>query len=262
VANLKLNAFPNGWAGAFAAIPFAVWFFLGIEGVANVAEETVNPQRDITKGFGSAIITLVVLCVITFAACVGVAGWEAIVFKNATGETSDSPLPLAMSKVVGDNSFLFHMLITVGLFGLVASFHGLILASGRSTFEFGRVGYAPKQLGEVSKKFRTPANALLLNMLLGIAALLTGKTAEIITVSVFGAITLYIIAMISLFVLRKKEPELHRPFHVPFYPVSPALALIIAVVSIVAMTYYNLHLALIYFGVLILSFVIFKIVKR
>jgi ethanolamine permease len=167
-----------------------------------------------------------------------------------------------MGRIVGDNSFLFHMLITIGLFGLVASFHGLILASGRSTFEFGRVGYAPKKLGEVNRKFQTPANALALNMLIGIGALLTGKTGEIITVSVFGALTLYIIAMISLIALRKKEPELHRPFHVPLYPVSPALALIIAVISIIAMTYYNHKLALIYFGILALSYIIFKIVKR
>src|SRR6476619_2289889 len=58
------NAFPNRWSGVFAAIPFAIWFFLGIEGVANVAEETINPQRDILKGFGWAILTLVVLCIL------------------------------------------------------------------------------------------------------------------------------------------------------------------------------------------------------
>ena len=258
-ANLKLNALPHGWAGAFAAIPFAVWFFLGIEGVANVAEETINPQRDITRGFGSAIITLIILCVLTFIACVGVGGWEAIVFKNAAGETSDSPLPLAMGQVVGDNSLLFHMLITIGLFGLVASFHGLILASGRSTFEFGRVGYAPARLGKVNEKFKTPANALLLNMLLGIGALLTGKTAEIITVSVFGAITLYIIAMISVMVLRKKEPNLERPFKVPLYPLSPIIALVIAAVALVAMTYYNFQLAIIYFAVIAVAFVFYKL---
>jgi ethanolamine permease len=61
VANLKLDAFPNGWKGVFACIPFAIWFFLGIEGVANVAEETINPQRTILKGFGWAIVTLVIL---------------------------------------------------------------------------------------------------------------------------------------------------------------------------------------------------------
>ena len=262
LANLTRNALPNGWAGMFAAVPFAVWIFLGIEGVANVAEESVNPQKDISKGFGSAILTLIGLCALTLVAAVGVSGWENIVYKTGTTETSDSPLPLAMAKIVGDHSFLFHMLITIGLFGLIASFHGLILAGGRSTFEFGRVGFAPQILGKVNGTFKTPANALLINTLIGIIALLTGKTDQIIILSVFGALTLYIVAMISLFVLRNKEPEMNRPFKVPFYPLSPFLALVIATFSIIVMTYYNFKLALIYFGLLLVSFLIFKILKR
>jgi len=79
VKNLAINAFPHGFGGAFAAIPFAIWFFLAIEGVANVAEETINPQRNILIGFGSAILTLVVLAVLTFGASVGVGGWESVV---------------------------------------------------------------------------------------------------------------------------------------------------------------------------------------
>jgi ethanolamine permease len=47
--NFTKNASINGWTGIFAAIPFAIWFFLGIEGLANVAEETLNPQKDITS---------------------------------------------------------------------------------------------------------------------------------------------------------------------------------------------------------------------
>jgi ethanolamine permease len=260
--SLTHNALPNGWAGIFAAVPFAVWIFLGIEGVANVAEESVNPQKDISKGFGSAILTLIGLCALTLVAAVGVSGWEAIVYKTGSTETSDSPLPLAMAKIVGEHSFLFHMLITIGLFGLIASFHGLILAGGRSTFEFGRVGFAPQILGKVNGTFKTPANALLINTIIGIIALLTGKTDQIIILSVFGALTLYIIAMVSLFVLRKKEPGMNRPFSVPFYPVSPFLALVIATFSIIVMTYYNFNLALIYFGLLIVAFLVFKIVKR
>ncbi|HXH19836.1 MAG TPA: ethanolamine permease [Chitinophagales bacterium] len=256
-SNLKLNAYPHGFSGAFAAIPFAIWFFLAIEGVANVAEETINPQRNVLIGFGSAIATLVVLCVLTFAAAVGVAGWEAIVFPSPGAEPSDSPLPLALGKVVGANHFLYHLLITVGLFGLIASFHGIILAAGRSTFEFGRMGYIPEALGKVHKRFKTPAAALLVNMGIGIVALLTGKTGEIITISVFGALTLYIISMISLFVLRKKEPQLERPFRVPMYPLFPAAALIISTFSLVAMTIYNLKLAVVYFGLLGLSFLFF-----
>ena len=257
IKNLQHNAFPNGWEGVFAAIPFAIWFFLAIEGVANAAEEAINPQRTILIGFGSAIFTLVVLCILTFISSVGVAGWEAIVYKP-DGTTSDSPLPLALSEIVGGNNILYHLLITIGLFGLIASFHGIILAAGRSSFEFGRIKMAPAFLGKIHPRFQTPSNALLINMIIGIVALLTGKTAEIITISVFGALTLYIISMVSLLQLRKKEPNLERPFKVPMYPLFPIIALIIAIVSLIAMTIYNLKLALVYFLLMSICFAAFK----
>ena len=258
--NLQQNALPNGWQGIFAAIPFAIWFFLAIEGVANVAEEAKNPQRTILFGFGSAIITLVILCVLTFISSVGVAGWEAVVYKS-DGSASDSPLPLALAHIVGNNNLLYHLLIAIGLFGLVASFHGIILAAGRSSFEFGRVKFAPAFLGKIHRRFRTPSNALLVNMAIGIIALLTGKTAEIITISVFGALTLYIVSMIALLRLRKKEPQLDRPFKVPMYPAFPVIALVIAVASFVAMTIYNPKLALIYFLLIGICYGCFKLFK-
>jgi len=261
IKNLQQNAFPHGWQGVFAAIPFAIWFFLAIEGVANVAEEAINPQKTILIGFGSAILTLVILCILTFISSVGVAGWEAVVYKP-DGSTSDSPLPLALSKIVGGNNILYHLLITIGLFGLIASFHGIILAAGRSSFEFGRVKMAPAFLGKIHSRFQTPANALLMNMIIGVIALFTGKTAEIITISVFGALTLYIVSMIVLLQLRKKEPGLQRPFKVPMYPVFPVVALTIAVASLVAMTIYNLKLALVYFLLMGLCFVAFKIFQE
>lgn len=259
--NLQHNAFPHGWAGAFAATPFAIWFFLAIEGVANVAEEAIHPQRTMLLGFGSAIATLVVLCILVFISSVGVAGWEAIVYKT-DGSTSDSPLPLALSHVVGSDNMMYHLLITIGLFGLIASFHGIILAAGRATFEFGRVRFAPPFLATIHPRFQTPSNALLVNMVIGIIALLTGKTAEIITISVFGALTLYIVSMIALLRLRKKEPQLERPFKVPMYPLFPVAALFIAAFSFVAMTVYNFKLAVIYFLILGIGFIAFKLFAK
>ena len=258
IENLKLNALPNGYTGIFAAVPFAIWFFLGIEGVANVAEETISPQKTITRGFGFAILTLVVLCMLTFAGSAGVAGWEAIVYK-ADGTSSDSPLPLALGRVMGENNAFYHLLITVGLFGLVASFHGLILAAGRASFEFGKDGCAPAFIGQINSRFKTPANALLTNMGIGIIALFSGKTSEIITISVFGALTLYIISMVSVIKLRKTEPTLHRPFKVPLFPLFPLIALTIAGIALLAMIWYNQILALIYTSILLLSFTFYKI---
>lgn len=259
--NIQQNTFPHGWQGILAAIPFAIWFFLGIEGVANTAEEVVRPQTTLLLGFGSAILTLVILCVLIFFSSIGVNGWEAVVYK-ADGTTSDSPLPLALAHITGNNHLLYHLLITIGLFGLIASFHGLILSAGRSTYEFGKVKFAPSFLGKIHPGFKTPSNALLINMALGIIALVSGKTAEIITLSVFGALTLYIISMVSVLRLRQTEPGLERPFRVPLYPFFPITALVIAVVSIVAMAIYNFKLALFYILLMVISFGFFKLLKN
>lgn len=258
-SNLAINALPHGWGGAFAAIPFAIWFFLAIEGVANVAEETVNPQRNIVIGFGSAIITLVILCILTFAAAVGVAGWEAIVFPAGDTIASDKPLPLALSRVVGEGHFLYTILIGVGLFGLVASFHGIILAAGRAVLEMGRQHYVHPFVGKVSARTGTPINALVINMIIGIVAIFTGRTAEIITIAVFGALTLYVVSMFSLFRLRRAQPNLERPFRVPLYPFVPALALVISIVALAAVTWFNPLLAGIYALLLLLAWTWFKL---
>ena len=257
VSNLSINAFPNGYAGIFASVPFAIWFFLAIEGVANLAEETIHPQKNVRIGLSWAIATLVILCILTFGSAVGVNGWETIVYSS-TGETSDSPLPLALAQVAGNSGWMYHLLVSIGLLGLVASFHGIILAAGRATFEFGRVGYAPKALGKVHPRFKTPAYALVINMFIGMIALLTGKTGEIITIACFGAITLYIISMISLFALRKNAPQLPRPYRVPFYPWFPMIALITASIALIAMCVYNSILALIYFAMLAAAYIGFQ----
>ncbi|MFT4854788.1 MAG: ethanolamine permease [Algoriphagus sp.] len=260
--NLTTNALPNGWGGAFAAIPFAIWFFLAIEGVANVAEEAKNPQRNILIGFGSAILTLVILCILTFTSAVGVDGWETIVYPPGSTEPSDSPLPLALAKIVGESNILYHLLITVGLFGLVASFHGIILAAGRSTLELGRERYVTPFVGKVNAKTKTPINALIVNMGIGILALLTGKTGEIITIACFGALTLYIVSMIAFFALRKNHPDLERPFRVPLFPYFPAIALVIAIIAMVAMSIYNLELMLIFWGLVAFGYVSFRWYQR
>lgn len=258
--NLTRNPLPHGFAGIFAAIPFAIWFFLGVEGVANLAEETQNPTRTMSVGFLSALFTLIALCLLTFAGSVGAGGWESVIYQM-DGTTSDSPLPMAMKQVNGDDNVFYNILVIVGLFGLVASFNGLMLAAGRTSYEFGKTVIRSSYLGKVHPKFKTPANALIVNMVIGLLALFTGRTAEVITISVFGALTLYCISMVSLMVLRKKEPSLERPFRVPLYPIFPIIALVIALIALGAVAVYNLTLCSFYLLIIGVCFGIFKLRK-
>ena len=259
--NLSRNALPHGVQGIFAAVPFAIWFFLGIEGVANLAEETRDPRRTMSVGFLSALFTLIAVCLLTFTSAVGIGGWEAIVYRP-DGVTSDSPLPLAMQQVSGTESWPYQLLIIVGLFGLMASFNGLMLAAGRSCFEFGRNKVGSAFLGKIHPRFKTPANALGVNMCIGILALFTGRTAEVITISVFGALTLYCISMLSVITLRRKEPGLERPFRVPLYPYFPIIAFGIALTALLAVAIYNFALCALYLLIIGVCFGIFKLRKK
>lgn len=258
--NLSRNPLPHGISGVFAAIPFGVWFFLGIEGIANLAEETVNPNRTMSRGFLAALFTLILLCFTTFCGSVGAGGWEAVVLQP-DGTTSDAPLPMAWSLLRGATGGAYGLLIVFGLFGLVASFHGLMLAAGRSTLEFSRINFPKSSTAKIHSRTQTPVRALLLNSALGLLALFTGKTGEIITLSVFGALSLYILSMISVLVLRRVEPELPRPFRAPFFPLFPITALLIAALAIVALAVYNPGVAIVFVLIIAGCFGIFRIRK-
>jgi ethanolamine permease len=238
-ANFQKESLPNGWAGIFPCLPFAIWFYLAIEGIANAAEETRDPQRNVAIGFSASMITLVILAIGVFFLACGIDGWRAIVFEPGSSTPSDAPLPLALALVVSKTSIWYSLLLGVGLLGLVASFHGIILVAGRATMELGRSQLIPSFLGQVNSKTSTPVAALLFNLVIGIIAILSGKTGEIITLACLGAVSLYMISMIALFRLRKTEPDLIRPFKAVAYPLFPALALVIASISLVAIAYYN-----------------------
>jgi len=82
-------------------------------------------------------------------------------------------------------------------------------------------------------------------------------TANIVTMSVFGAITMYIVSMASLFRLRRSEPALMRPYRTPAYPLFPAIALAAAVVCLLTMVYYNAVIAALFVVLGVLGYVYF-----
>jgi ethanolamine permease len=246
------NFLKGGWAGQdhfslaaipgmFAAIPFAIWFFLAIEGVAMAAEEAKDPKRSIPIAYIAGIITLVLLAMGVMVFAGGAGDWSKLSNIN-------DPLPQAMKAIVGANSNWLHMLVWLGLFGLIASFHGIILGYSRQIYALAREAYLPPYFAKIHPRFKTPHRAIVAGGVVGIAAIYSDElikiggqtlTANIVTMSVFGAITMYILSMLSLFKLRRTEPGMARPFRAPFYPVFPAFALIGAIVCMATMIYYN-----------------------
>ena len=252
--NFMQDNMPFGYAGIFAAIPFAVWFYLGIEGVAMVAEEVKDPQRNIPKGYIAGIATLVVLALAVMIFSGGIGDWKSL-------STIDYPLPASIAMVLGKTNSWTKIFAGIGLFGLIASFHSLIIGYSRQIFALSRDGFLPAILSRINTKFQTPHWALIAGMFVGLISLFTGTTDKVIIVSALGAVVMYCISMISLFKLRKQAT--HKPsFKTPLYPWFPAIALVLSIVSLIAIIYYNLLLSAIFFAGLIVVYIIFKLTGK
>jgi ethanolamine permease len=206
-------------------------------------------------------LVILAMGVMVFAG--GAGDWRALSNIN-------DPLPQAMKMIVGENSNWLHMLVWIGLFGLIASFHGIILGYSRQIFALARAGFMPAYFSVVNEKFKTPHRALIAGAVVGIAAILSDDlqfngmtlTANLITMAVFGAIVMYIVSMMSLFSLRKKEPLLERPFMAIAYPAFPAIALGLAVICLLTMIYFNPQLALLFAVLMALAFIYFSLTQH
>jgi ethanolamine permease len=253
--NFLSHPMPFGWTGIFAALPYAVWFYLAIEGVAMVAEEVKDPKRNIPKGYISGLATLIFLAFGVMIFTGGITDWRKL-------SNLDYPLPEAISIVLGKASSFTKIFASIGLFGLIASFHGTILASSRQVFAMARSGYLPRLLSTVNHKFKTPHWAIIAGGVISFIAIYKLDTSKIIVLSVMGAVLMYMMSMISLFVLRIKEPGLERSFKSPFYPIFPAIALFISTITLFAIIYYNFKLSLYFFEGLALVLILFILMGK
>ena len=137
---------------SFAAIPFAIWFFLAIEGVAMAAEEAKDPRRSIPIAYIAGILTLVALAARRDGASPAASGdWTQARQHQRPAAAGDE------GRSSASNSGWLHMLVWLGLFGLIASFHGIIIGYSRQIFALARAGYLPRgRSAAMHPRLRTP----------------------------------------------------------------------------------------------------------
>jgi len=229
----------NGWTGVAKAIPFAIWWLVIIETVALAAEEARDPHRTIPRGMTLAQLTLIVLVVLTwFFACA--AGTD----FTKTGDSANLyPIQSVYSEVWPGHWHLAGFSI-IALCGMVSSYNGMLYAVSRQSFSLGRAGYLPRILGRVHANRRTPVVSILTWSLVAAGFVVWGyfnEAAVVVAVLTCNltALVWYVLAMICLFVLRVKEPNLPRPYKVPLYPVLPAAVIVMSLIAAGAYGIYN-----------------------
>lgn len=210
---------PMGILGALKAMPFAVWLFLAIEQLPLAAEESVDPKKDMPRGLTYGMITLILSAFLTL--------WlnAAIPLGSFALSQSGEPLLDGFKALFGDT--IAKPLALVASIGLMASFHTIIFAFGRQIYSLSRAGYFPVILSVTHSQRKTPYTALILGSAIGFGVLmltrfLAGEESGIfiggalLNIAVFAAMLSYILQCASFILLRKRKPDLERPYRSPF----------------------------------------------
>ena len=213
------------------AIPYAIWWLVIIESVALAAEEAHEPHHSIPRGLTYAQITLIVLVVLTW--------FFAVTAGSDYKKTGDSqvlfPLPMVYREVWPESAHSPHLIAfsVLAICGMVASYNGMLFAVSRQSFAMGRAGYLPSILGHLHPVRRTPDVSIAVWSLVIAGFVIWGyfnESAVLVAVLTCNltALIWYVLAMICLFVLRVKEPDMPRPYKVPLYPFLPALVIVMS----------------------------------
>lgn len=196
----------TNWPGVLEATGFVFFAYLGFEDIANVAEETIAPERLIPKAIIVAVAVTAFLYVGVALATLELASPETLV-------SSSAPLADAVATVRGEPSRL--VLSSVALIATTNTVLLLLTAGSRMLFGMARAGVLPAILAEVDPKTSTPANAILIQGLAAAALLPVGGIGVLGSLASWAALTAFIAVNAALLWLRRTQPGLPRPFRVP-----------------------------------------------
>jgi ethanolamine permease len=230
---------PFGISGIFKSLPFAIWFFLAIEEVPLAAEESMDPQRDVPRGSILAQHTLLIAAILTLFLNTALPG-GAFLYS-----TSGFPLLDGFKAIFGSTGKVAYLCGCLFMIGLIASFFTIIFAYGRNTYSLSRAGYFPKFLSETHGERKTPAVALIAGAIVGyVVAIIVWKlgtttlgakvVAALLNMAVFAAVISYILQMTSFVVLRRKLPNIERPYRSRWGVPGAVIAGGLAAISLIA----------------------------
>jgi len=217
--------FPKGMSGVFIAMGLTFIAFEGYDLIATVAEEIKDPAKNIPKATFASLAVAVVIYLCVLVVSLGavhpedMASWE---FLGKYGEVAIVNAAATMMPGVG-----VFLIVFGGVLSTISALNATVLASSRVAFSMARDGWLPKKMAAIHRKRRTPhisiliTGAIFLIVAVGLPVDALGSAASVMFLLVFAMVNLALVA------LRRKRPDLNRPYKIPLYPVLPIIGFVI-----------------------------------
>ena len=209
--------------GVAAMSPF---YFIGFDVIPQAAEEINVPPKKI----GNILILSVVLAVIFYAFVIIAVGFvmnpgDIIASQEATGLVTADAMAAAFNTKI-----MAKVIIVGGMCGIVTSWNSFLLGGSRAMYSMAESYMIPKFFAKLHPKHKTPVNALILIGILTMLAPFAGRKmlVWISDAGNFGCCFAYCMVALSFMILRKKEPDMPRPYKVPCYKFFGTMAVIMS----------------------------------
>ena len=221
---------PNGFAGISAGAAIIFFSYIGVDAVSTAAEEAKNPGRDMPFGIIMSLVVCTVLYIALSIVMTGVAPWKTL--------GTPEPMITALQQADGPPALLNISRFIVALGAVIAMGSVLLvfqMGQPRIFFSMARDGLLPPFIAKVHPKYKTPhVGTIVTGLFVGIFAAFA-NIAEVVDLTNIGTLFAFVLVSLGVIVLRRKEPDRHRPFRVPFVPWTP-------IISIVACIYLMINL--------------------
>jgi ethanolamine permease len=240
-----LTGLPYGWIGVIAALHFGLWYYLGIEGTCQAAEEVRSPARSLPLGTMTGIMTLLIAATMTWFICAGLMPWEYL---------GQAVTPLFDAARLMDSLPLMVLLFIGTIFSTLASANGCINDASRAWFSMARDRYLPQWFGAVHPRYRTPYRAIVFLVPVALLFAYYAPLDQVITFSILSGLLGYTFMTFNVIMFRRKWPlgTIARGYVHPMHPL-PALVLLL----LCSATYFAVFLG---YGTQLMAMMLFFIV--
>lgn len=224
------GVFHHGWGGVLGGAGIVFFAFIGFDAVSTAAQEAKNPSRDMPIGILGSLAVCTVLYVLFGYVLTGVAPWQD--FLKAGKEAS---VAYAIQNYMPGFGWLATLVTVAILLGFSSVILVMLLGQSRVFFTMANDGLLPKLFADLHPKFRTPYKCnMLLFLFVGVfAGLAPGDVTGDLTS--IGTLFAFVLVCVGVWIMRRKQPDVPRPFKTPLVPLVPILGILICSGMIVSL---------------------------
>lgn len=238
------GVFKHGWGGVLGGAAIVFFAFIGFDAVSTAAQEAKNPKRDMPIGILGSLVVCTILYILFGHVLTGVANWQE--FRAAGKEAS---VAYAIKTYMTGYGWLATAVTVAILAGFSSVILVMLMGQSRIFYTMSNDGLIPKAFGDVHPKFKTPYKSnLILFVFVGLfAAFIPGSVAGDLTS--FGTLFAFVLVSAGVWIMRRKNPEVERPFKTPLVPLVPILGIVICAGMIVALDAQTLTVAFVWMAI-------------